>query len=137
MELKSLTPVIATEKLTESRDFYTHYLGFKVIFENDWYIQLRSEGRTTTDVAFVLPSHKTQPPIFQPPFCSSGVIYTIEVDDAKYELEKLQNQGVKIELDLRDEPWGERHFAIKDPNGIPINISQPIEPSKEYQQHFK
>jgi catechol 2,3-dioxygenase-like lactoylglutathione lyase family enzyme len=42
MKIRSLTPVIATDKLSESRDFYTRFLGFKPIFENDWYVQLRS-----------------------------------------------------------------------------------------------
>ncbi|MBD0256676.1 MAG: glyoxalase, partial [Cytophagales bacterium] len=30
--------------------------------------------------------------------------------------------GVPIEVELRDEPWGDRHFAIVDPNGIGVDI---------------
>ncbi len=79
MKVKSLTPVIATYKLKESKEFYTLHLGFKPIFEIDWYVQLRSDGDTAIDVAFVLPNHETQPRLFRPAFCGSGAIYTIEV----------------------------------------------------------
>ncbi|MGI9566317.1 MAG: VOC family protein [Nitrosopumilus sp.] len=62
------------------------------------------------------------------------MFYTIEVNDADQELARMQKIGAKIELDIRDEPWGERHFAIKDLNGIALNISQPIRPTGEYAQ---
>jgi len=29
---------------------------------------------------------------------------------------------LSIAIDLREEPWGDRHFAIVDPNGIGIDI---------------
>lgn len=79
-----------------------------------------------------MPNHETQPPIFQPKFEGKGMFYTIEIDNADQELEKLLKAGVKISLSVRDEPWGERHFAIEDPNGIVINVSQPIPPTGEY-----
>ncbi|MFK7980055.1 MAG: VOC family protein [Saprospiraceae bacterium] len=42
----------------------------------------------------------------------------------------LKAKGVNIELEIRDEPWGDRHFAIKDPNGIGIDFvryTAPVE----------
>lgn len=65
MRVKSLIPIIATSRLAESRDFYAKHLGFKVIFENNWYVQMRSAGEPPVDVAFVQPDHESQPPIFQ------------------------------------------------------------------------
>jgi uncharacterized glyoxalase superfamily protein PhnB len=47
---------------------------------------------------------------------------TIEVDDVDKVYYELKNKGVVIEIDIRDEPWGDRHFAIQDPNGIGIDI---------------
>ena len=35
---------------------------------------------------------------------------------------ELKKKGVTIQIDLRDEPWGDRHFAISDPNGIGIDL---------------
>jgi len=35
---------------------------------------------------------------------------------------ELKKKGVEIKIDIRNEPWGDRHFAIQDPNGIGIDI---------------
>ena len=40
MEHKSGFPVTVTPELAEARDFYVTYLGFHVVFEADWYVQL-------------------------------------------------------------------------------------------------
>ncbi len=37
-------------------------------------------------------------------------------------LPDLKKKGVPIKIDIRNEPWGDRHFAIEDPNGIGIDI---------------
>ncbi len=133
MTINRLVPIISTERLEESREFYVRHFDFQVLFANDWYVLLESKNKSV-QIAFVMPNHKTQPPIFQTRFDGNGMFYTIEVDDADQELAKLQKIGAKIEFGIRDEPWGERHFAIKDPNGIALNISQSISPTGEYAQ---
>jgi catechol 2,3-dioxygenase-like lactoylglutathione lyase family enzyme len=30
--------------------------------------------------------------------------------------------GIPIEFGPLDEPWGDRHFAVLDPNGIPVDV---------------
>ena len=134
MKINRLVPVVSTEKLTESKEFYLKYLQFQILFENDWYIQLESQDKSL-QIAFVMPNHESQPAIFQSRFEGSGIFHTIEVDNADQELDRLKTMGIEISLSVRDEPWGERHFAIKDPNGIIINISQLIPPSGEYAQN--
>jgi uncharacterized glyoxalase superfamily protein PhnB len=47
---------------------------------------------------------------------------TIEVEDVDKIYNDLKNKGVEIKIDIRDESWGDRHFAIQDPNGIEIDI---------------
>ena len=47
---------------------------------------------------------------------------TIEVDDVDKIYKKLKKNGLPITIEIRDEPWGDRHFAIQDPNGINIDI---------------
>ncbi len=39
-------------------------------------------------------------------------------------------------LALRDEPFGQRHFITRDPNGVLIDVITPIEPSPEYAAQF-
>lgn len=111
---------IVTSKLAESKEFYTKTLNFKTIFENDFYVLMESPGGDR--FAFLLPDHPSQQPIFQKAFNGKGLFLTIEVDDADAEYKRLKGLNIKIEVEIRDEPWGDRHFAFYDPNGIGIDI---------------
>ena len=111
---------IITEKLAESKDFYTDKLGFGVTVENEFYLLMHTPNRQA-ELSFLLPYHPTQQPLFHKPF-SGGMYLTIEVDDVDSIFHELKNKGVEIKVELRDEPWGDRHFAIEDPNGIGIDI---------------
>ena len=112
---------IITEKLKESKAFYTEKLGFGVTFENEFYLLLHTPNRTA-ELSFLLPNHPTQQPFFHKRFNGQGVYLTIEVDDVDVIYNNLKNKDVEIKVDLRDEPWGDRHFAIEDPNGIGIDM---------------
>ena len=41
---------------------------------------------------------------------------------------ELKAKGVNIEVELREEPWGDRHFAVVDPNGIGVDITTYKQP---------
>ena len=112
---------IITEKLAESKAFYTQVLQFGVTFENDFYLLLHTPNQEA-EISFLLPNHPSQQPLFQKPFTQQGVYLTIEVENVDEYYHKLKEQGVRIAIELREEPWGDRHFAIIDPNGIGIDI---------------
>jgi catechol 2,3-dioxygenase-like lactoylglutathione lyase family enzyme len=112
---------IVTEKLEESKDFYTRILGFGVTFENDFYLLLHTPGQRA-EISFLKPNHPSQQPLFHQPFGGQGMYLTIEVGDVDQLYSELKGKGVEIKIDLRDEPWGDRHFAIEDPNGIAIDL---------------
>ena len=112
---------ILTEKLAESKAFYTDKFGFWVTFENEFYLLMHTPNRQA-ELSFLLPHHPTQQPFFHKPFNGQGMYLTIEVDDVDTIYNNLKNKGVEIKVALRDEPWGDRHFAIEDPNGIGIDI---------------
>jgi catechol 2,3-dioxygenase-like lactoylglutathione lyase family enzyme len=112
---------ILTAKLVESKTFYADKLGFGVTFENEFYLLMHTPNRQA-ELSFLLPHHPTQQPFFHKPFNGQGMYLTIEVDDVDTIYNDLKNKGVQIKVDLRDEPWGDRHFAIEDPNGIGIDI---------------
>ena len=112
---------IITEKLAESKAFYTQVLQFGVTFENDFYLLLHTPNQEA-EISFLLPNHPSQQPLFQKPFTQQGVYLTIEVENVDEYYHRLKEQGVPITIALREEPWGDRHFAITDPNGIGIDI---------------
>ncbi len=124
-----LNPGIITEKLAETKEFYTSILGFGVSFENDFYLLMHTPSKST-EISFLQPNHPSQKPIFQSPFNGKGVYLTIEVEDVDKVYEHLKNKGVVMEIEIRDESWGDRHFAIVDPNGIGIDIVTYTKPEE-------
>lgn len=112
---------IITSKIAETKAFYTEVLGFGVTFENEFYLLLHTPGHSS-ELSFLLPDHPSQQALFHRPFAGQGVYLTIEVDDVDALYEEIQNKGVPIKIAIRDEPWGDRHFAIQDPNGIGIDL---------------
>ncbi|CEN51796.1 VOC family protein [Capnocytophaga canis] len=112
---------IITKKLAETKAFYTEILNFGVSFENEFYLLLHTPNQEA-EISFLLPNHPSQQPIFQKPFQNQGVYLTIEVENVDEVYKELKNKNIPIEIELRNEPWGDRHFAIKDPNGIGIDI---------------
>lgn len=112
---------IVTNRLTETKAFYTSVLGFGVTFENDFYLLLHTPDRNA-EISFLLPEHPSQQPLFHKPFQGQGMYLTVEVDDVDKIYKELKQKGVSLKIEIRNEPWGDRHFAIQDPNGIGIDI---------------
>lgn len=121
LKTMKLNAGIITEKLEETKTFYTKILGFGVAFENDFYLLMHTPNGQA-ELSFLKPNHPSQQPIFKSAFNGKGVYITIEVDDVDSLYKILKDKGVDIAFEVRSEPWGDRHFAIVDPNGIGIDI---------------
>ncbi|MBC9795077.1 VOC family protein [Sinomicrobium weinanense] len=120
---------IITEKLEETKEFYTNVLGFGVSFENEFYLLMHTPDKSA-EISFLQPNHPSQKPIFQSPFNGKGVYLTIEVENVDEVYRQIKNKEIAIAIEIRDEPWGDRHFAIVDPNGIGIDIVTFTDPEK-------
>ncbi|HEY9888583.1 MAG TPA: VOC family protein [Candidatus Obscuribacterales bacterium] len=112
---------LITENLEASKAFYCRLFGCEVIYDSDWFVLLRL-GQS--ELGFMLPNLEAQAPIFRPAFAGKGAWITIDVEDAQAEYQRLAALGAPIEVELRDEPWGDRHFVVVDPNGIGVDIVQ-------------
>lgn len=112
---------IITHRFRESKDFYTTVLDFGITFENDWFVLLHTPDHRS-EIGFLQPDHPTQASIFRKAFAGKGVYITLEVENVDAAYEKIQAKGIPIEVPLQEEPWGDRHFAIVDPNGIGVDI---------------
>lgn len=114
---------VVTDKVQESKNFYVHLFGFEVIYEGDegWFVLLQLNG---CELGFMKPDLETQAEIFRPRFQGRGIWIAVDVDDVEAEYQRIKELGVSIEAGILDEPWGDRHFVIVDPNGIGIDIVQ-------------
>lgn len=118
---------IITSKLEETRKFYTEILGFGITFQNEFYLLLHTPDKQA-GLSFLMPDHPSQQVLFQPAFNGKGVYLTIEVDKVDEWYQQLKKKDVEIKIDLRSEPWGDRHFAIQDPNGVGIDFVTYTQP---------
>ncbi|MCK1817595.1 VOC family protein [Streptomyces sp. XM4011] len=131
MDLTSCYPVICTERLAASRDFYTRLLGFEITFEADWYLSLRRPGDPPYELALLDHTHPTLPAAYRTPV--RGLLLNFEVTDVDAEWDRLVTRaGLTPELPLRDEDFGQRHFIVADPNGVLIDVITPIAPTAEF-----
>jgi catechol 2,3-dioxygenase-like lactoylglutathione lyase family enzyme len=112
---------IITTKLKESKAFYERVLNFGVTFENDFYLLMHTPDHSS-EISFLLPEHPTQQPLFHKAFAGKGMYLTIEVPDVDAEYKRIKALGIPLAIDIRNEEWGDRHFAIVDPNGVGIDI---------------
>lgn len=113
---------VVTEKIQESKAFYTSLFDCEVVFESDWFVLLQAGE---TELGFMLPNLEEQAPIFREATNGKGLWIVIDVEDVDAEYERIQSLGVAvIEVDIKDEPWGDRHFVLKDPNGIGVDVVQ-------------
>jgi catechol 2,3-dioxygenase-like lactoylglutathione lyase family enzyme len=135
MQHRSLFPVIITPALSAARDFYVQYFGFHLVFDTDWYVQLhapRVNDGVPLELAFMVPNLSSQPDPLRSAFNGQGMMVTIEVHDADTLYEQLRGDGHEMIVDLQDEPWGQRHFLLRDPSGTLLDVVKQIPPSPEY-----
>ena len=135
MNIQDLYTIIVTEKHKECRDFYVRWLGLSVVFEASWFVYLATSGERPFGIAFMDPAHPSQPP-GRDAFNAKGLLLTFQVEDAAAEFARLSSAGAPIAHALRDEPWGQRRFALVDPSGAWVDVIQTIEPAPGFWEPY-
>ena len=131
MKAISLSAAFTTNRVEESRDFYIKYLGAKVTFDCGWYVNLEFGNKSST-LQFMSPQQPEQQLS-----SGSGLMYNFLVENVDQEYQKLTDSGLTVIVPIEDHPWGDRGFAIQDPNGISLYIHSEREPGEEFKQYFK
>jgi catechol 2,3-dioxygenase-like lactoylglutathione lyase family enzyme len=135
MKINSFYPVILTNDVAGSKDFYTKHFPFNVTFDGGWYVSLKAKQEFPFELALLEPNHQTIPADFRLAL-NGGLILNFEVDDADAEYARLRTAGLPIHLEIRSEDFGQRHFITCDPNAILIDVIQVIPPSEEYAKKY-
>ncbi|QGH32909.1 glyoxalase/bleomycin resistance/extradiol dioxygenase family protein [Gracilibacillus salitolerans] len=135
MKLSSFYPVLMTEKVKETGEFYHEHFGFSVVFDADWYMSLKQK-ETGDELAILQASHETVPSSFGKSV--QGLILNFEVDNVDQVYQNLIKENrLPLHLELRDEVFGQRHFITSDPNGILIDVITVIPPDESFQDQYK
>lgn len=135
MKLSSFYPVLMTEKVKETGEFYQRYFGFTVVFDADWYMSLKQE-ETGDELAILQATHETVPTSFGKSI--QGLILNFEVENADEVYQQLiKEKQLPLHLDIRSEAFGQRHFITSDPNGVLIDVITVIPPDESFHDQYK
>jgi catechol 2,3-dioxygenase-like lactoylglutathione lyase family enzyme len=125
MTLKNPTqlfPLFVSDKLEETKRYYTDKLGFTVTFDMPHYLQLRygtAEG--APELCFMRPNGMPDGKVL-PAFAGAGVIVSIPTESADAAYDRMQGKGAEVQDAPSDKPWGWRSFLVRDPNGVMLDF---------------
>jgi uncharacterized glyoxalase superfamily protein PhnB len=134
MKCTQYYPVLMTDDVAGLAAFYQAHFRFQPLFSSDWYVHLQSIDGEAVNLAILDGSHSTIPEIGRSR--ASGLLLNFEVEDVDSVFAELRDKGLPILLELRDEPFGQRHFITQDPVGVLIDVIKPIPPSAEFLAQF-
>ena len=136
MKASSFYPVILTQQVVATADFYMEHFGFEKVFEADWYVSLKMSGNDIPfELAILDSTHPTIPDAYRTEV--KGLILNFEVDDVDAEYERLiRGAKLPLQLEIRNEDFGQRHFIISDPNGVLIDVISIILPSDDFNSQY-
>ena len=119
--MSTIQPVILTADQAVLLGCYTKLFGAEEIFRVPavgpaFYLGLRIGD---TDVGLVA---KTAPGTGAAP----RILLSIGDDDVDEKLGRVEALGGSVRSGPNDMPWGQRVAHIQDPDGNPVNLTQPI-----------
>jgi catechol 2,3-dioxygenase-like lactoylglutathione lyase family enzyme len=121
---RAFYPGIVSHRFYESWDFYTEKLGFRTVCEWNVYVHLRHP--CGAQLGILKEETDGQPAELITRSDGRGMWLNLDVADADAEHDRLRNDGVEIALPLEDKPWGDRQFAVRDPNGLLVFIAHRV-----------
>ena len=124
IKISTLFPVFVVQDLPALQTWYQRHFGFEtVFFESGFYLHLVNT-ESGVQLGFLVPDHASQPPFLQGLATPAGMVVSFEVDDARAAYATAQQESLDIAMDYREETWGQRHFILRDPQGLLIDIVQ-------------
>jgi len=119
-----MSPTLAVRNMQQTIQFYRDSLGFKMGMafpdaDNPEYVDLSKDGM----VLMFIPAKNVG--IGTKERLGIGVNMYMQIDgDIDEYYNELKNKGVKISVDIKDEPYGIRDFTVEDINGYKLTFNQ-------------
>jgi uncharacterized glyoxalase superfamily protein PhnB len=120
MRVSSSAVSLNVEDAEASSAFLQEHFGFREAMAADGFASLTRDD-VGLGVIFLRRGLPTLPQD-QRDVLAAGLILAFEVDDVEGELTRLQGEGVAITMPLTVDPWGERAFQVRDPNGVIVQL---------------
>ncbi|MEU2923629.1 VOC family protein [Streptomyces sp. NPDC007251] len=127
MRITASTVSLTVDDVSASQRFFTRHLGYTEQAAAEGFASLTRED-AAVDVVLLARGIEVLP-ADQRNQHASGMILAFTGTGIDMEEKRLRTEGVEITMPMREEPWGERLFQIKDPNGVVIQFVEWVAPS--------
>ncbi|MEM9341235.1 MAG: VOC family protein [Bacteroidota bacterium] len=114
---------ICSDKLAESRDFYTRLFDFDVDYDSEWFVHLISKDKKL-ELGIIDRTNDLVPKDVQNH--PQGFYVTFVVDNVDEIAEIAHSEKFEIVNEPTDTFYGQRRMLLKDPNGTMVDVSSPI-----------
>lgn len=133
MTTLAVYPVTMSVDPGRTAAFYRQLLDLSPTFVADWYVSLAAPG-SGAQFATVARDHPSVPAGFRT--APAGSLVTVEVNDAAAVWATALSMDAEVELELRDEAWGQRHFLLRDPDGLLVDVIESIPPTGQFVEQY-
>lgn len=118
--MSQLYSTLVSEKLVDTVNFYEDHFGFMPVIEKDGFAMLQSKDNV---IALFDAKHECVSESMKP---VQGVILNIQLKNVEEIYNRLYMEGLDIYKELGRDINGKTHFVVTDPNGVLVNIHEPI-----------
>ena len=129
MQVKQIGAAYGSSDPTAAGGWFAEHLGFRVVLDLGWYVSLQHPDREELRVDFVRHDHETW---VEPVDRVRGAMLALVVDDVDDQCERMVAGRVQVLKPLATEPWGQRRFQVAGPDGLVVELVQPVEPDLEW-----
>lgn len=125
MHVRQIGTAYATADPTASGAWLAEHLGFRVLVDLGWYVSTQHPDLQDLRVDLVRGDQGTWP---APVAGVAGAMLALVVDDVDAAHTRMTAAGVRVLEDLVTEPWGQRRFQAAGPDGLVVELVQPVAP---------
>ncbi|WP_309135560.1 VOC family protein [Cellulomonas sp.] len=125
MHVQQIGVAYAAADPTAAGAWLAEHLGFRTLVDLGWYVSTQHPDREEVRVDFVRGDHATWP---APAAGVGGAMLALVVTDVDGQHARMTAAGVTVLKELVTEPWGQRRFQAAGPDGLVVELVQPVEP---------
>ena len=131
MQVTQIAAAFGSSDPTVAGGWFAEHLGFRVLVDLGWFVSTQHPDREELRVDFVRHDHETW---VDPADRVRAAMVALVVDDVDAHHERMVAGRVHILKPLVTEPWGQRRFQAAGPDGLVVELIEPVEPDRAWMQ---